>query len=261
MPLPRYGVVIGTLIRFYRDPPDNFGHWYHGHIEVDTPSGLWTSALDVDTPTGLGISYRVSRNLQSSELGLVQGLPAGYHHLASNPSSGAVDYIRSTFLKDRFIWWEYTQFAGLAKTVQPLPPPIDPGDPPVMSPVPPLPRRLLEKFYRVIDVFSRWPWPWRFFRFRPWLKSDGNNALLALEQELISNRKVYIFGERFSGGGQGVHDVHQNQGDPAGSQWWDQNGIWQDGAVGVERADGSLFVWQVRFNSQATQTDNHGHPA
>jgi hypothetical protein len=56
MPLPRYGVVIGTLIRFYRDPPDNFGHWYHGHIEVDTPSGLWTSALDVDTPTGLGMS-------------------------------------------------------------------------------------------------------------------------------------------------------------------------------------------------------------
>jgi len=48
--------------------------------------------------------------------------------------------------------------------------------------------------------------------------------------------------------------------DPAGSQWWDQNGIWQDGAVAVERPDGTLFFWQVRFNSQATRTDSAGHP-
>jgi uncharacterized protein YukJ len=95
---------------------------------------------------------------------------------------------------------------------------------------------------------------------RPWLRSDGNNALTALEAELIANRKVYLFGERFTTG-QGVHNVHQNQGDPAGSQWWSENGIWQDGAVGVLREDATLFFWQVRFNSQATRTDNAGHPA
>jgi hypothetical protein len=39
MPLPRYGVTIENRVRFYRDPPDNFGHWYHGHVEVSTPSG------------------------------------------------------------------------------------------------------------------------------------------------------------------------------------------------------------------------------
>ena len=50
-----------------------------------------------------------------------------------------------------------------------------------------------------------------------------------------------------------MHDVHQNQGDPAGSLWWNQNGIWQDGAVGVQREDATLFLWQVRFNSQATK--------
>jgi uncharacterized protein YukJ len=27
----------------------------------------------------------------------------------------------------------------------------------------------------------------------------------------------------------GMHNIHQNQGDPAGSQWWNDNGIWQDG--------------------------------
>jgi uncharacterized protein YukJ len=100
-------------------------------------------------------------------------------------------------------------------------------------------------------------WP---LHIRPWLRSDGNNALTALESELTGNRKVYLFGERFTTG-QGVHDVHQNQGDPIGSQWWEDNGIWQDGAVGVQREDGTLFMWQVRFNSQATNTDNAGHPA
>lgn len=44
MPLTQYGVAIGTLVRFYRDPVDAFGRWYHGHVEVATPSGVWTKA-------------------------------------------------------------------------------------------------------------------------------------------------------------------------------------------------------------------------
>jgi uncharacterized protein YukJ len=84
--------------------------------------------------------------------------------------------------------------------------------------------------------------------------------LLALEAVLVGTPKVYLFGDRFGASDQGVHDVHQNQGDPAGSQWWDLNGIWQDGAVAVERPDGTLFVWQVRFNSQSPRTKASGHP-
>jgi uncharacterized protein YukJ len=57
-----------------------------------------------------------------------------------------------------------------------------------------------------------------------------------------------------------VHDVHQNQGDPVGSTFAASNGIWQDGVVAVRQPDGSLFVWQVRFESQATATDASGHP-
>ena len=54
MPMDDYGVAVGNLIRFYRDEPDDFGRWYHGHVEISMPSGMWTSALDVDTSTGLG---------------------------------------------------------------------------------------------------------------------------------------------------------------------------------------------------------------
>jgi uncharacterized protein YukJ len=96
-------------------------------------------------------------------------------------------------------------------------------------------------------------------RVRRWTPSDGDNALRALEAELTGTRRVYIFGERFDTG-QGVHDVHQNQGDPAGTRWWDTNGIWQDGAVAVVRDNGKLFLWQVRFNTQSSTTDSNGHP-
>jgi hypothetical protein len=32
MPLPSYGVLVGTLIRFAREDPNNFGSWYHGKL-------------------------------------------------------------------------------------------------------------------------------------------------------------------------------------------------------------------------------------
>ena len=45
-------------------------------------------------------------------------------------------------------------------------------------------------------------------------------------------RKAYILGEAYSGLN-GVHNVHQNQGDPEGEHS-DSNGIWQDGAMILE---------------------------
>jgi hypothetical protein len=104
MPLPRYSVAIENLDRVFRDPPDQFGRWYHGHIDLATPSGIWTSALDVDTPTGVGVSYRVRTNLRANILGPVASLPPGFHLLPSYATSGAIDYIRSAFLQDRLLW-------------------------------------------------------------------------------------------------------------------------------------------------------------
>jgi len=45
-------------------------------------------------------------------------------------------------------------------------------------------------------------------------------------------KRVFIFGEAYSPG-YGVHNVHQNQGDPVGPHS-DSNGIWQDGAMIIE---------------------------
>jgi hypothetical protein len=143
VPLTQYGVAIGTLVRFYRDPADAFGRWYHGHVEVATPTGLWTSALDVDTPFGLGVHYRTVRTLSPSVLGAVAALPLGFNPLVSNATSGAIDYIRASFLKDTLIVGTRIAKLGLPP-IQPLPPPWDPGIPPI----PRLPRTVLDSLPR-----------------------------------------------------------------------------------------------------------------
>jgi len=76
---------------------------------------------------------------------------------------------------------------------------------------------------------------------------------------VVAGRTV-VFGEPFDRGS-GMHNVHQNQGDPPGSQWWPENGIWQDGAVMTERRDGALVAFVSKFSTQASRTDDYGHPA
>ena len=116
MPMTSYGVAIGNLIRFFRDPPDHFCRWYHGHVEISTPSGIWTSALDVDTPTGLGISYRLSGDLLPADLGAVSSFPNGFHLLSATSTSGATDYLRSGFLQDKFLWLFRANAVGLLRS-------------------------------------------------------------------------------------------------------------------------------------------------
>jgi uncharacterized protein YukJ len=58
-----------------------------------------------------------------------------------------------------------------------------------------------------------------------------------------------------------MHDIPQNQGDPAGSQWWDQNGTWQDGGTLTERPDGLFDAFLSKFSTQASRTDDDGRPA
>jgi len=74
---------------------------------------------------------------------------------------------------------------------------------------------------------------------RPWISGSNLEAAAALESTLAIGTRTLAFGEPFSNG-LGMHNVHQNQGDPAGSQWWNDNGIWQDGGIMTLRPDGSF---------------------
>jgi hypothetical protein len=233
MPLADYGVAIGTYVSFYRDPPHAMGTWYHGHLQIMTPAGQYTSALDVDKPSG-GVSVKTMAPLDPALFSAVSALPDGWHPLASTPTSGALDYVRSELLLDR------------------CPPP---------SWVRPFPSGT--PWYRRVVL---WPYWFRhlicllFRKFRHWTVSTGDNALDILVAALAGCHRVYIFGQHYQDGGLGVHDVHMNQGDPSGTQWWAENGTWQDGGVVVEKADGTLAAWLVRFNTQSLDTDANGHP-
>jgi len=101
MPLPAYGVLIGTLNRFTREDPNNFGSWYHGKIYVDTPAGTYECAVDVSTPAGIKVQYRVINGLSSAAFANDAALPAGWHPLQSTSSSGAIDYVRSDMFRVR----------------------------------------------------------------------------------------------------------------------------------------------------------------
>jgi len=239
MPLDHgYGVAIGTYVSFTREDPDDFGHWYHGILRIATPNGQYEAALDVDTPSGVGVSYRITTGLTITSLGEVAMLDDGFHALARDDSSGALDYLRSPALREPTIleqlrWATPVWLRNAAPAAQPWgPTPID----------------VVLEMAR--DSLPRGPFPW--------IARDGDHTLNKLGDLLTDATRLYIYGEPFTDG-LGVHNVHYNQGDPPGPHQ-DDDGIWQDGAVLVQHGEHQVTAWQVKFNSQALHTDSHGLP-
>jgi uncharacterized protein YukJ len=76
---------------------------------------------------------------------------------------------------------------------------------------------------------------------------------------------VYVFG-RFYSEGNGIHDVHLNQGSTkgfihrSGDDSNDHNDIWQDGAVMVNVGEPEWAAYFSAFNQQLVPTDELGNP-
>jgi uncharacterized protein YukJ len=79
------------------------------------------------------------------------------------------------------------------------------------------------------------------------------------------SRDVYIFG-RFFQQGDGLHDVHLNQGSSKGfihrpgDDSNDHNDVWQDGAVMVDLGEPEWAAYVAAFNQQLVPTDDLGNP-
>jgi uncharacterized protein YukJ len=99
--------------------------------------------------------------------------------------------------------------------------------------------------------------------------SDFPEPIASLKRLLISAQEnrwdVYVFG-RFYSEGDGIHDVHMNQGSTSGfvhrdgDDSNDHNDVWQDGAVMVDRGDAGWAAYMARFKQQLTPTDQLGNP-
>ncbi|MDQ3412413.1 MAG: YukJ family protein [Chloroflexota bacterium] len=93
---------------------------------------------------------------------------------------------------------------------------------------------------------------------RWWLES-GPNVVDLMEFYLNRVSRVYLFGEPYTTG-LGLHNIHQNQGDPVGSPFAAENAIWQDGGVLLEYTapQPRLSVMLTKFETQSHTTDNSG---
>jgi hypothetical protein len=212
-----YGLVIGQKSNYYRDPPDNYGRYYHGNLLVRTPVGDYHCAIDVD-PKFMpdGVQWRIV-HIRPADFAAIKALSDGWHSLPSTSSSGALDYIRSSVLHPPLLFWNVRYDSYLA--------------------------RFLE--------FIRWNPPWK--------SGTGIQALTDLETVITQGVRFYVFGEPFNTG-LGVHNIHQNQGDPVGGGHDAENAIWQDGGTIVETARGEFVGFLNKFKTQSFKTDDLGHP-
>lgn len=228
-----YGVVIGTKKQFYRDDPDDFGRYYHGNLIVGAPSlngslQDFRCAIDVDPKnTPDGVMWQVMQ-LKPSNFANIQALSDGWHNLASNPSSGAVDYQRGRLLRDPFTFITPVFTTGWKKYLGPI-----------------------------FVYFPDWIVPPWWLYERPWKSGTGQEALTDLESVVQNGERCFVFGEPFTRGN-GVHNIHQNQGDPRGSNFARENGVWQDGVTIIQKTDGSLWAFINKFKTQVDITDGNG---
>ena len=212
-----YGLVIGTKSDYYRDPPDNFGRYYHGNLVVHAPNGNYHCAIDVD-PKAMpdGIQWRTVR-IRAIDFANIKAMPDGWNPMASNSASGALDYIRSNALHPPILIWSVRYDSCLSRFLN----------------------------------FIRWNPPWN--------SGTGFQALTDLEAIISQGLRFYVFGEPFTNG-LGVHNIHQNQGDPIGGGHDTENAIWQDGGTIIETAQGEFFGFLNKFKTQAFKTDDQGRP-
>ena len=220
-----YCVVIGALHHYQRDPVNNYGQYYHENLYLTTPAGQYKCAIDVDSKlTNDGIHWRAVP-ITAADMKGVAALADGRHdlpfHAAPNAATaGAIDNIRTTAFHRPGCAIFFFRYDPVLEWLR--------------------------------GTFNAWVNP-------PWSAGTSIDALAVLEPLLASAQRLFVFGEPFHTG-LGVHNIHQNQGDPAGSQWWAENGIWQDGGTIIQRTDGSYVAFLTKFKTQSANTDSAGHP-
>ncbi|MBM3735564.1 MAG: DUF2278 family protein [Acidobacteria bacterium] len=94
----------------------------------------------------------------------------------------------------------------------------------------------------------------------PLPQDDLQDRIAVFAEQARVNREadLFVFGEVFGGGGgQGVHDIHMNQGN--NQQHRSSDGVFQDGALIFRFPSTGWLGFFTAFNSQVWATDNDGH--
>jgi len=221
-----YVVVVGNYNgvsdseRFWRDKTGNFGQFYHGHTQVDVNGTRYEAAVDVNLPGDDG--------QPKTEFMEVDIDPQVFAPILALPS-GEHPLAKSSTSGAI----DYIRYTGFHTPNRPQGPDLE------------FDRTLFGSDYG-------------------WNKATGINALDGLEAMVRDSSvvRVFIFGEPFHNpdGRHGVHNVHQNQGDPVGGGHDFEDAIWQDGMIVVQLSNGRLRGFMVKFLAQSYETDSNGRP-
>ena len=268
MPIDEYGVLLGRLIDWRRETPDNQGRYRHALFRLDVAGVTHTCAVDVDTKDGAVLVHWKILELRPQEWAAQTTGSDGWTPLASNAASGAVDYIRDPRLWDyvrldydvfdpfwrfrRRPWWK----EALLKAIREPRLDVVAAEARIRRrPEAPKPAAMASTMSAKLVL-----------RHRPWRSGTSEMAFadLATMLEGEASPRMMFFGSFFTTGA-GVHDIHQNQGDPppppeSRRKFYENSGIWQDGLTVVIRADGSMAAFMNKFGTQSDATDANGHP-
>ena len=88
------------------------------------------------------------------------------------------------------------------------------------------------------------------------------NAVIQYLNQAVAdaNGTVYAFGSRYTSGN-GIHDIHMNQGNPTNDHASD-NGVWQDGLLVFSMPGSAQWVAIfIAFQDESWTTDSDGNPA
>lgn len=221
MGVPSYSVLAG-------DPVSGkvvSGKSSHYQIRMNAPGGPFTVAVNIQSVDGSEVLYAIKEGFTPPDEAGLAALPMGIMALKSEPGGLALDFVRSTVNGGPMVTRaEMTLLPQLR------------------------PHGLSEEDRMMNRVRS----------------AALQNAVVTLLEMTIADKDgvIYAFGSAFSDKGKvdGVHNIHMNQGNPAGSFSKD-NGIWQDGALLIHLpAKQTWTAVFIAFQTESWNTDGSGNP-
>ena len=208
----------------------------HYQITVAAPggvNGVFTVAVNIESVDGSEVLYAIQHGFTPPDAAGLEALPAGMTALPSAPGGLALDYVRETVGGQPMITRAGMSLLPLAQS------------PPAFL------REALGLDISGDDLTMA--------------DEDAHalqNAVIQLLNQAVADPKamLYAFGSAFSDHGvvDGIHDIHMNQGNPAGNHSND-NGVWQDGAVFLSMPSQSAWTALfIAFQTESWSTNDAG---
>ena len=221
MPIASYSVLSGK-------PTSGkvvTGSSAHYQITMQANGGPFTVAVNIQSVDGSEVLYAIEENFTPPDLAALEALPSGMTALASSPGGLALDFVREKINGSPMI----------ARQQMTLLPQFRPGG--------------LSEEDRMLS------------RAR---SSALQNAVVTLLDMTIADNDgvIYAFGSAYADSGRvdGIHNIHMNQGNPAG-RFGRDNGIWQDGALFINLPSKSTWTAIfLAFQTESWSTDDSGNP-